>query len=131
MFILRFSIQLLLIILSYIVPKNKKLFLIGSDNSNGFVGNTKYFYIYLINIKKSKIEYYWITQNKKLINELDKKKWPVVYKYSIKGIWYILRSNFLFINYSTKAISFSGTLIGRFNIVQFYHGTPLKKIDIN
>lgn len=131
MFLLRNFLQLLLILFSYLVPKNKKLFLIGSDNGNNYIGNPKYFYNYLNSLNNCKFSYFWITENNLLHNKLNKELKPVVFKYSFKGFWLLLRSRFLFINYSTKAVSYSGTLVGRFNIIQFYHGIPLKKIDIN
>jgi len=111
---------------SYIIPKNKKLILLGSSHGLHFSGNTKYLYLYLI--KNEKNNFYWVTSNKEIYHELKLKKYPVLYFFSLKAFLYILRARYLVVENGAKDIVNVTLLNGRFNIIQTWHGTPLKKI---
>jgi len=124
-------LNLVLGILSYIVPKNKKQILLGSKYGFDFLGNPKYFYFYLFNKKNNHFEkFFWITRSKNIYSELKSKKFPVIYLYSLEGFKAILRSNFLIISYTVKDVSFAPLLFGRFNVIQSYHGAPTKGSDV-
>jgi len=112
--------------LSYFVPKNKKQILLGSSTGNRIFGSPKYFLLYL-----SKIEYhhrfFWITANKKIFSELKNHNLPVLYLYSLTGFKAILRSEFLVFTHTVLDVSYSFLLPGRFNKIETWHGTSLKK----
>jgi CDP-glycerol glycerophosphotransferase (TagB/SpsB family) len=116
-----------LTIFSYIIPKNKKIIVIGSKGGVKFFGNPKFFYLYLVK-KQDYFRPIWITQNQKIFSELKEKKLPVVMKYSLKGITSILRANYLMISHGVSDVSFLEFLPGRFKKIQSWHGTPLKVI---
>lgn len=120
-----------LYILSYLVPKNKKLILLGSGFGTKFMGNSKYFYLWLIRKKAKSLNYIWITRNKKILNDLKKKKYPVVFLYSLRGLWCVLRAKVLIVEQSSKDIIGTGFVIGNYNILNTMHGTPLKMISID
>jgi len=121
-------LNLILCIFSYFIPKNKNQIILGSFYGNGFFGNPKYFYKYLLQNKEkhhfSKI--YWITKNKEIYSNLKQRNLPVVYLYSWKGFVRILRSNFIITSYNHKDISYAPYLPGNFNRIQTYHGLPFK-----
>ena len=96
---LYFFLDLILSVLSYIVPKNKKMIILGSRYGKDFTGNPKYFFLYLL-IKKNNYykEIFWMTKNKKILVELEEKQLPVLYIYSWKGFKAILRSQHLVIS---------------------------------
>jgi len=112
---------------SYIIPKNKNLVLLGANIGGKFVGNTKYFYIYL-NKKNVDFEYFWITKNKKLYKKLLDKGLPVVHLNSLKGIWSVLRANLLVVEQGAKDITGRTFLIGNYNIINTWHGILIKKV---
>jgi len=120
--------DLLLIFLSYFIPKKNNSILLGAGDGTGFKGNPKYVYLYLLN-NPGLLQPCWITGNKTLLLDLKRRNLPGVYKYSIAGFLAILRSRFLFIEIMPKDIIYAGFFsIGRFNYIQTFHGMPLKKI---
>ena len=121
-------ISLFLFILSYIIPKDDNLYLFGSGRGGmSFVGNPKYLFLYII---KNKIpcKAIWVTKSEKIYNKLNKKKYPVLRFHTIMTLWKILRAKYLIIDSSARGIYYIGYPFGRFNIIQTWHGTPLKKI---
>ena len=126
--IINLILDILLILLSYFVPKNKKIILCGAGHGCSFIGNPKYFYLYLVENKKY-FSPFWITENKKLFSKLLDKGLPVLYKYSFKGFKNILRSKYLVIEQMPKDILYFGyTGLGRLNYIQTFHGIAFKKI---
>ena len=125
-FLFDLFLDFLLIIFSMIVPKIKGELLFGADLGTLFKGNPKYLFLYLQgNVDLSPI---WITGNRKVVSELSDKQFAVVYKYSIRGFWTILRSEWLFIDFKPKDVLYLGeTTFGRFKFVQTTHGVPFKK----
>jgi CDP-glycerol glycerophosphotransferase (TagB/SpsB family) len=114
-------------IFSYIIPKNKGLVALGSYFGYKFAGNPKYFYLYLLNKKNIKQRPFWVTRNKEIYKVFRKELRPVVYLYSLSGIWKVLRAEYLFIEESSQDITGTAFILGRFNIVNTWHGTFLKK----
>lgn len=124
-------IELIINLLTYIVPKKKNLVLFGSNMGNCYDrGNPKYVYEYLINNKIKELDYYWITRNKEDYKKLKEERKPVIYIFSIKWFIKILRANFLLIDINGADVSLKGLLIGNFKILQTWHGTPMKKIGL-
>lgn len=114
-------------ILSYFVPKDKRLILIGSKGGMKFFGNPKFFYLYLVK-EQNYYKAFWITQNEKIFSDLRQKDFPVLMKYSLKGFFTILRANYLIIDHGISDVSYLEFLPGRFRKIQAWHGTPLKVI---
>jgi len=126
-----FFMNLLLSILSYIIPKNKKMIVLGSRYGKDFAGNPKYFFLYLLQKKNNYYkEIFWITKNKKILAELEEKQLPVLYIYSWRGFKAILRSQHLVISFTSEDVSYGPLLFGNFNFIQTYHGAPTKGSDV-
>jgi len=127
-----FFLNFILAFLSYFIPKNKNMFLMGSKDAQKFVGNTKYFFLYLCKNRDAfNCKPFWITANKKLLKNLKEKNLPVVYLYSFKGFRTILRSNYLLWTHGLNGISYSSYLPGKFNLVQTNHGPTMKKLYLD
>ena len=122
-------LNILLSFLSYFVSKNNNQILMGSRDGK-FVDNTKYFFLYLMT-QESSLVFHWITKNKKLYKKFKDLDYPVVYLYSLQGFKTILKSNFLLLNQLVDDVSFSPILLGKFNLVNLWHGTPFKRITIH
>jgi len=119
--VLGFFLNIFLFMLSYFIPKNKKQFLLGAEQS--FVGNPKFFFLYLCKYKKKSCNAYWISINKKTFSLLQKKNMPVVYLWSWKGFVTILRSNFLIFSHGINSVTYSRFLPGKFNKINTWHGS--------
>jgi CDP-glycerol glycerophosphotransferase (TagB/SpsB family) len=130
-----FILNFILYILSWIIPKQKGFILCGGGLGNKFSGNPKYFYLYLHKIQNQHItKYAWITKNKSLYQKMQQQNLPVLYGFSLKGFWSILRAQYLIIESGPAMkkfghdIGYQRLFIGNFNIIQTWHGSPRKKI---
>src|SRR3989442_6301325 len=108
-------LNFILSVLSYLVPKNKKQILLGADKGSAFMGNPKYFYLFLLKNKTYFERIFWITVDKKIYSYLKERKCPVLYLYSWDGFFAILRSNYLITSHTIGDVSYVGFLFGRFN----------------
>lgn len=122
-------LDVLLVILSYFIPKDKKLLLFTAHHGDLYKGNSKFLFNY---IKNNYPEYRCVfsTNNKSLYDRLNNSKINVSYTYSLKHIFLVLRAKYLFIDFSNRGLFFRGTsvFLGRFNIIQLWHGTGFKNI---
>lgn len=112
---------------SFLVPRNKCIWLFGSTFGRRFADNPRYFYLYLCAHPKEEIRPVWISHNKDAVQLLHRNKCEAYYYRSLKGIWYCLCGGvYIFDNYS-KDINFwlSGGAV-KFNL---WHGTGNKKAN--
>lgn len=124
-------LTIILVFFSYFIPKKKNLILFYSGNGSIFNGNPKYLYLYLIHNPTEDFKPVWLTNNKEVFLMLNNKKMPVEIKKSFTGIWSILRAKYLVIDNLIESFCFTGTIFGRFKIIQTWHGTPFKKIGVD
>jgi CDP-glycerol glycerophosphotransferase (TagB/SpsB family) len=112
-------------LLSYIVSKDKSVWIFGSWFGEKFADNSKYLYLY-INKYHPEIRAIWLSRNNDLINKLREKGYEAYKTYSIKGFIYSMKAYIVIIDNSLTAVNrFS---IAKSKIIQLWHGSPLKKI---
>lgn len=114
--------------ISFIVPRNKCIWLFGSTFGNRFADNPKYFYLYMQQNHKE-IRTIWITKDKSIASNLMSQGYESYYYLSLKGIYYSMIGKIYFFDNYSKDINFylSGGAI-KYN---FWHGIPLKKIQMD
>lgn len=114
--------------LSFLMPRNRRLWLFGSTFGRRFADNPKYFYLYVSQHKEElDIRPVWITHKKEIMELLQANGYEAYYYHSLKGLWFALRGKvYIFDNYS-KDINFwqSGGAIK----VNLWHGVGNKKIN--
>ena len=114
--------------MSFLVPRDRKLWLFGSTFGKRFADNPKYLYLYVSQHKKeSGVRPVWISHDKSIVSMLCRNGYEAYYYHSPKGIWLAMRGKvYVFDNYS-KDINFwqSGGAVK----VNLWHGIPLKKIQ--
>ena len=119
-----------LYLLSFLMPRNKKIWLFGSTFGKRFTDNPRYLYLYVSHDKDALergIRPVWISHNKDVVKFLTDNGYEAYYYHSFKGIWLALRGEvYIYDNYS-KDINFwqSG---GAFKL-NLWHGTGNKKIN--
>ena len=118
-------LNFLLALFSYIIPKNPKQVLIGSYL---FVGNPKYFFLFLSKKKSDECKPIWITRSKNIYTRLEKDGFRVVYLKSLKGFFSILRSKYLFFSHGSRDVSYFMRLPGRFKKIQLWHAIATKQL---
>ena len=113
--------------LSFLMPRSKRIWVLGSTFGKRFADNPKYFFLYLNQYRTIQIRAVWISKEKEVIKQLRDNQLEGYYLYSLKGIWFSLRSKvYLYDNYS-KDICFP--LSGGALKINLWHGIPLKKIQ--
>lgn len=113
--------------ISFLMPRNKEVWVFGSTFGKRFADNPRYFYLYVSQFEKEYIRPVWISRDKKIVSLLNEMGYLAYYNKSFKGIWTCLRARvYLYDNYS-KDISF--LLSGRAIKINMWHGIPLKKIN--
>ena len=121
-----FWILNIILMIVVIIPKNKRIWIFGAWEGEKYSDNSRYFYEYLIknNLDKN-LKMIWITNNKKVINNLNIK--TVYLANSFKGIWYKLRAGVVF--YTNGMYDFGRVDLSKGAYkVALWHGMPLKKV---
>lgn len=117
------SIGLIILFLSKLSIRSTELNIYGSWFGEKFSDNSAY--LFLSELKKEEKKNIWITKNRLLKRQLEKQI-PIEYAYSMRGIFYQLRAKNVYV--STGAADVEKNLIGGANLINLWHGIPLKKI---
>ena len=111
--------------LSYLIPKDKNLWVFGAWFGERYADNSKYLFEY-VNKYHPEIKAVWLTRNQNTYDLIKKKGYKVYKINSLGGIYYSLRAKVGIISVGLKDINMY--LTGNMQIVQLWHGIPLKKI---
>jgi len=117
--------SLVISILSYIVPKDKSLFVFGSVKGSAYRGNTRALFEFLS--RKSDVNAIFLTQKEAVYGEIQKGGNKSSYGF-FRNMSLLLRARYVFIESVLLDVSPFYFLLGRFSIINLWHGTPLKKI---
>lgn len=112
-------------LIARIVPKNDRLVVFGSRHGMQLADNSKYLFLYA-GRKARNINAVFISRNKEVVRRLKANGYKACYTLSWKGIWTAVRARRCFISNSTHDIH--SLLIGGAEIIQLWHGSPLKAI---
>lgn len=112
--------------LSYITPRNSKVWIFGSHIK--YSGNPKYLFLY---VKENcpNIIPIWITKDREVIKELRSRNLRVYYKWSLRGLYYSLIGGVYFFSFYTVDINYF--TVGRAVDFNLWHGIGIKLIEFN
>lgn len=114
--------------LSYLFPRNKKIWLFGSTLGNRFSDNPRYLYLYCSQHKEELgIRPIWMSHKREIAEYLTGHGYEAYYYHSLKGIWYSLCGKVYLYDHYSKDINFAQS--GGAVKVDMWHGIPLKKIQ--
>ncbi len=122
-----YTLSYLLLGFSYLVPRNKKIWVFGSF-LGAFNDNAKYLFIYIVE-NHPEIRPIWISDDKKTVNNLINKGFEVYYKHSLKGYFYTLIGKNYFFNVCLEDINVWTS--GGATKINLWHGIPIKKIGFD
>lgn len=135
--------------LSFLFPRNRRIWLFGSTFGRRFADNPRYLYLYVSQMAKKDerivesksgkevenpcyidgkpIRPIWISHSEEIVTFLNHNGYEAYTYHSLKGIWYALCGKVYFYDNYSKDINFwqSGGAV-KFNM---WHGVPLKKIQ--
>lgn len=112
---------------SFLFPRRKKKWAFGSFRG-AFNDNSKYLFIH-ISEKMTEIDSAWLSLNRSTIKEIRAKGLNAFHVLSPKGIWHALTSKFWFFNSYSSDIMFCFS--GGANLVNLWHGLPMKRIEFD
>lgn len=115
--------------LSYLFPRNKKIWVFGSKDGRQFLDNPKYLFLYIANNRKDEIKAIWISKNRTVIKKLRKKGYNAYHNCSLRGIYYALRAYYFITDGYSFAINY--WLSGGAKKINLWHGSPIKKIGFD
>lgn len=114
--------------LSYLFPRNKKIWLFGSTLGNRFADSPRYLYLYCTQHKEElDIRPIWMSHKREIAEYLSAQGYEAYYYHSLKGIWYSLCGKVYLYDHYSKDINFAQS--GHAVKVDMWHGIPLKKIQ--
>lgn len=111
---------------SFLMPRDKKIWVFGSTFGRRFSDNPRYFYLYICQHEKC-IRPVWISRNRQIVEWIGNNGYEAYYYRSLKGIWYCLRAKYYVYDNYAKDINF--WLSGGAVKLNLWHGIPLKKIQ--
>ena len=112
-------------LISYLVPKDKNLWVFGAWFGDKYSDNSKYFFEYM-NRAHPEIKAVWLTNNDKALRLVKNKGFEVLRTYSLKGTWCSMRATVGIL--STWVNDINRYTISKTRLIQLWHGSPLKKI---
>lgn len=111
-------------IINSLIPKNKKLIIFESIPD--FSDNVFSIFSYIQNNQKFRDEYFlvWLINDEKFLKKLKQKDIVAYQKFSLKGLYHLLRSRYIFVTHNSFI-----TLKTRNQIlINLWHGMPLKRM---
>lgn len=112
----------LFIIYSLLMPRNEKTWVFGCRK--GYLDNTRYFFEYAS--QQNEFNCYWLANNKKEMDQVIGSGYKAILRDSLTGYIISTRAKMSFI--CTGYNDVNGLLSLRSNVIDFWHGTPIKKL---
>jgi len=117
--------------LAYIIPKKRNLAIFVGSHSGLFFDNAKYLFLYLHGLRKKDMEYYFLTEDKNIFDELNQEKLPALLYKRFYTIIKMLRANILISDSNEWSWKIGyHFLLGSYK-VQLWHGVGFKRLIIN
>ncbi len=108
----------------YLIPKRKNVWLFGAWFGKSYSDDTRF--LYEEALKFDQLKPIWISKNRSLVGELEKRNLPVYYAYSLRGIFFSMIAEYAF--YTCGPTDINEYFISGTKRIQLWHGIPLKKI---
>lgn len=119
-------INTIIFALSFFIPKNKKLAVVGGWRGKRFADNSKYFFIEYYNLYRSQYDLWWVTRDKRIYDTIKSQGRNVVMCNTLKSFWIHIRAKYHIIDQAESDImGWTSFTAVRINL---WHGIPLKKI---
>lgn len=125
-----YVINIPLYYISYFFPKNKNVWIFGAWFGDKYSDNSRYLFEH-INKNHPDIRAIWITDNLDVIDRLNKERYEVYKKYSIKSILLGLKAKYSVFVQSNSVDCMPFLNNNKTFNIQLWHGSPLKKIGFD
>lgn len=126
-----FVCMVLAFFLSFIIPKKRNLVLFIGSGDGQFRDNVKYLFLYLRRLDQKEYEFYFLTENKKVFNNLKENKLPVLFYPNISTISKLLRASIVIVDNLMWISNIKYHLLYRSYKVQLWHGCSIKSLELD
>ena len=123
---LGYALMLPLYALSHLAPRDPRLWAFGADDGRTFGGNARYLADY-VKRKVPEVRPVWFATTRRACQDAEEAGLSCVHPYSPKGMAVALRAGAYFITHHLFDVN--PYLSGGAEVVQLWHGIPLKKIE--
>ena len=123
---IKISINFILYYISFLIPRDKNIWVFGAWFGERYSDNPKYVYEYVSKVEK-KIRPIWLTHDNDIRKKLCSKGYKVYIIRSFLGFWYSCRASVAIFN-CALSVDVNPVGLSRAKKFQLWHGTPLKKI---
>ncbi len=114
--------------LSFLVPRNPRLWIFGALDGRGYTGNTRALASY-VRARVPEVRAVWLASSREVCARMRELGLECYGKYSPMGFWLSARAKVLFVTHHLFDVNpFTS---GGAEVVQTWHGVPLKKIDFD
>ena len=110
---------------SFIVARNRNLWVFGSWHGQKFADSPKYLFLY-INKNHPEIRAIWLSHRARVVQELSRKGYEAYKAISLKGFLYSLSAGCAVV--STGLSDINCFALGKAKKIQLWHGTTLKRL---
>lgn len=118
-------------LINIFVPKYKNIWVFSAWAGKHYTGNSKALFEY-VNKYYRDMQAIWLTKNKKVIEEINNKNLKAYSFYSIQGIYYSLVAKVSIVTLSWLDLPLTSLLFPlKTYYIQLWHGTPLKKLNLD
>ncbi len=124
----RLIINLFFYMLANAIPKSKNLWIFSAWFGQKYSDNPKAFFEFVNKQYSDKTKAVWISKNPDIVRKLNQKGYCAYNERSFKGVWHQLRASKAIICQSLHDDFFSPCIGKNTQVVQLWHGIPLKKI---
>lgn len=125
---IRFVFNHLLLILSAIFPRDRKMILFGAWIGNKYDDNPRFVFEYTVK-NRPDIKAYWLSPNQDIVDEVIERGFPAINSHSLKAYYLALRTGY---EYCCLGYGDIGNnlvyCLGGCVLINSWHGIPLKKI---
>jgi CDP-glycerol glycerophosphotransferase (TagB/SpsB family) len=124
-------INYIITIISYLVPKDRKVIVFGAFLGNRFGDNSASFFNFCNVHKENTYKYYWLSDSSKVVASIKSKGRNAYLKKSLKGFWLTLRASLFITSHGLKDVLFYSVKRGIVPELYLHHGIPLRGSEIS
>jgi CDP-glycerol glycerophosphotransferase (TagB/SpsB family) len=116
-----------LVLVSLVVPRSKRIWAFGSWYGGRFADNPKYFFLHCASRERDAVHAVWLSMSSTIVRRIRALGFPAYHRLSPSGLWYALRAGVYI--FDCRVMDVSSVASSGAVKVNLWHGVPLKMIE--
>jgi len=116
-----------LVVVSVVVPRSKRIWAFGSWYGGRFADNPKYFFLHCASRERDAVQAVWLSMSSTVVRRIRALGFPAYHRLSPMGLWYALRAGVYI--FDCRVMDVSSVASSGAVKVNLWHGVPLKMIE--